>query len=1136
VFRSMPIMPCCLIALGLTLAPRLAAEDRIPVVLPLTFDVAPDGTTVAFSWRGDIWCVPIEGGAARRLTSHDAEDHSPRYSPDGREIAFISTRFPGGQVYIMPAEGGTPRQVTYHTDGFGLEGWYADGSALLVTASRDDHWRHARRFFRVDARERTAHRRLFDAEGRDGSLSPDGKRMLFVREGERWWRKGYRGERAAQIWLHDFETGTYEKLSTDRIPHEWPLWDPRGDRFYFVSEEDGTRNLWVMELATRKRQQLTRFRDDGVTFPALSADGSVIVFRRLGDLYACRPGAGEEPRRIPISYGGDALWPAVERRLVDRAEDVDFAPDGKQIAIVAGGDVFVMDREMREPRQVTDTPEPESGVRFAPDGKSLYFVSAVGGQPDIWCAVPADPEKYWWLNDAFRITRVTEDPEVEARLAFRPDGKRLAFTRKGGELWTIDPDGGHPQRVLAGWSAPRYEWSPDGKWFVYSVQDDDFNSDVWVVKADASAPPFNISRHPDFDAGPAWSPDGRTIAFVGQRTHRELDAYYVFLRREDEETSSRDRRLEKALEAMKKGAKKAAGKSGRPGAAAGDPKRRRSRGGGAEPEPGGGARPPAPGPEPDPQETEKNKARNDAGKKDRPVEVKIDFEGLPERIHRLSIPNSVEGNLVWSADSKRLVFSAVVKGERGLYAVEIPGERPTPKKLSSTVLSDARWLAGPNELTGRSGGSPAAMSASGSVKTFGFRVKQEIDRVAQRNAAFDAAWYVMRERFYDGGFNDRDWSAIRRKYRPLAAHCLGDAEFATLVNLMLGELNASHLGFSAGRRRRARGGGDGDTREWVPSTVHLGVRWDPGHPGPGLRVRDVIPRGPASLEKHRLEAGELVLAIDGRPVSPETDLTTVLNESTDHDYRLTVRDAAGRERIVTLRATTTPAARRLLYERRLKERHKRVEELSGGTLGYCHIAGMNWSSFERFEAELYALGYGKDGLVIDVRDNGGGSTTDHLLTVLCQPRHAITVPRRGGPGYPQDRRVYASWQKPIVVLCNQNSYSNAEIFTHAIKQLGRGQVVGVQTAGGVISTGGAAVLDVGFIRTPFRGWFLLDGRDMELNGARPDHVVWPAPGELPAGIDRQLDKAVEVLLADVEAWKARPKPELRYARERNKDL
>ena len=190
------------------------------------------------------------------------------------------------------------------------------------------------------------------------------------------------------------------------------------------------------------------------------------------------------------------------------------------------------------------------------------------------------------------------------------------------------------------------------------------------------------------------------------------------------------------------------------------------------------------------------------------------------------------------------------------------------------------------------------------------------------------------------------------------------------------------------------------------------------------------------------------------------------------------------------------------------------------------------SSFREYERQLFNAGYGKDGLIIDVRENGGGSTTDHMLTTLTQPIHAITVPRNGGEGYPQDRKIYATWNKPIVVLCNQNSFSNAEIFSHAVKQLKRGKVVGVTTAGGVISTGASGVMDVGTLRQPFRGWYLLNGEDMELNGAVPHFEIWPLPGELPAGKDRQLNKAVQVLKKEVKKFQKQPRPELRKATER----
>ena len=317
-------------------------------------------------------------------------------------------------------------------------------------------------------------------------------------------------------------------------------------------------------------------------------------------------------------------------------------------------------------------------------------------------------------------------------------------------------------------------------------------------------------------------------------------------------------------------------------------------------------------------------------------------------------------------------------------------------------------------------------------------------------------------------------------------------------------------------------------------TAHLGVRFDPGYKGPGLKVRDVIPDGPADRKKSRIAPGEVILTIDGASVDPSMDLTEVLNGPLARDIRLTVQAKDGGDtRPLTVRPITFGQAQSLLYDKWVKDNRQAVEAASHGTLGYLHIKGMNFESFYKFEEELYSAGAGRDGLIVDVRENGGGSTTDHLLTVLTQPVHAITVPRGGGPGYPHDRRVYATWSKPIVVLCNQNSFSNAEIFAHAIQTLRRGQLVGVPTAGGVISTGSTSILDVGTLRLPRRGWFLRDtGLDMELNGAVPEHIVWPQPGDASRGIDAQLDKAVAVLQEDVKEAKQKPQPRLRKASER----
>jgi len=295
----------------------------------------------------------------------------------------------------------------------------------------------------------------------------------------------------------------------------------------------------------------------------------------------------------------------------------------------------------------------------------------------------------------------------------------------------------------------------------------------------------------------------------------------------------------------------------------------------------------------------------------------------------------------------------------------------------------------------------------------------------------------------------------------------------------------------------------------------------------------VLAGGPANKKRSKLRAGEIILKIDGADVSRDMDLTLVLNGPADRELKLAVQGLDGQSRDVALRPISYGVAQTMLYEHWLDTNRKLVADGSKDRFGYLHISAMSMPNFKKFEEELVSQGAGKDGLVIDVRENPGGSIADHLLTALTQPVHAITVPRGGGPGYPLDRKVYISWHKPIVVLCNQNSGSNAEIFSHAIKTLKRGQLVGVPTAGAVVSTGVAPVMDAGTLRLPTRGWFTLnDGEDMEKNGAAPHHLLWLQPNQLPQGRDAQLTKALEVLQADVQAWHARPQPKLKLSTDR----
>lgn len=1133
-----------------------ASQAREPIHLPNHPALSPDGKTLAFDHLGDIWVVPSTGGIARPLTQNPAKDVTPKFSPNGKEIAFVSDRDGNAQVYVMAASGGKPRQITYHTAGFALHEWAPDGDHVLVSAMRDHAWsrRQPERFYLVNVRKRAAEQLLFDDYGTGGTLSQDGTKLLFTREGPEWWRKGYTGSWASQIWCYDLAKKQFDAILMDGNDHRWPLWKPDGKGMYFCSNTKTGFKLQEMKLNARSgepkptnAQVIARFLDDSIAFPCIARDGSTMVFRHLFDFYRYEPSKTAPPVKIEIFRDDDRPFERVDRRTLDRATGVSFTDNALEIAFIAGGDLWVMDTELREPKRITKTAEEERIPLFASDGQSLLFVSDVGGQTDIWKATRADAKKPWWLNNNFKLEKVTTDGTNKSALSFSPDGSKLAYVSGRGNLIIGDADGKNPKVAIESWNPPGYDWSPDGKWLVYALYDNDFNRDIWIKPLDGSRPPFNLSRHPYNESDPVWSPDGKVIAFVGAREEKDnIDIHFVYMRAEDDQKNARDRSIEKALDKMR-------GKSGT------------GKGAASNPILFGDDEQPEPAPQPRLKDEKQPVEKKEPSTPKKSTDVAIDWDGIHDRIRRVTIANSNESNLLWSPDSKRLAFTANIGGTAGTYTIE-PPVNLVPAQLSTQTGSQARWLK-TGQIVWLSSGLPGSISGTASPATtapttattpkFGprpstgpststapvaggyrFTAYQEFDPARKHQAAFDMCWRIMRDNWYDAKVGNRDWNAVRSKYLPMA-ETTDPETLQTVVQMMLGELNGSHLGFTLGagglfgRGRAAPDDPAAAERGWRLVTAHLGVRFDEFHKGAGVKIRDVLPDGPANQKKSKLSAGEIITNIDGTIVDSTMDLTTVLNGQSERDIVLKVKDGAGKEREVAIRPMSNVAARTLVYKKWLMDNKAMVDKLSNGTLGYLHIRAMDSTSFHEFQEELYNAGAGKDGLVIDVRENGGGSTADHLLTALTQPQHAIAVPRGGGPGYPQDRTIYATWNKPIVVLCNQNSFSNAEIFSHAVKTLKRGQVVGVPTAGGVISTGATGIMDIGTLRLPFRGWYLIeDGEDMELHGAVPHHIVWPMPGDTAQGKDVQIAKAIDVLLGDVKIWKARPRPKLKNATDR----
>ena len=954
------------------------------MLYPRTPAVSPDGSKIAFSYAGDIWTAPITGGRATQLTTHGLNDDEPVFAPDGKTIAFVSDRTGSSQIYTISVDGGQPTQLTFHTAGYSLEDWSHDGETLLAVAARDHHWRRPNRLFTVSSTERSAEKVVVDAYADYGRLSRDGSRVLLVREGMEWWRKGYYGARASQIWLYDIEAKSFERLVEENTPCQSPIWKPDGSGFYFVRASSGSGNIWSYDFDSKELVQLTVFKDDPVLFPAISRDGKTIVFRHQAHLYQLNTIGNASPRKLDLQFDADAADSTV-RRTLDDATAITSTKDGLEFAFAAGGDIWVMDTELKEPIAITDTAYDERDPLFVDNGKQLLFVRERAGQVDIVAAKPADSEKYWWQNNTFELTNVTNDPATEHNLQRSPDGKHFAYVKNRGDLYVSNLGGKEAKLITSGFDAPNYDFSPDGQWLAWSQEDNDFNDEIWIAPVDGSREPFNVSRHPDDDWAPRWSSDGRILAFLGRRNADEVDIYYVYLKADDNEETSRDRRLDKAIKKLTT----ARGKRPSLKSAESDKGSEKTEASEAGEET---ATKKLPSSKSDASEETSKPAGPSNTTSDPPLPtVEIDFEELPDRIRRITIADSSEANLFWFGDGKTLAFQSKINGKTGTYSVEIP-DRLTPKLLSSSTGVAVRRLKDAKKVAWLSSSKPGTVSSDAKTTSYSFKALQQYDQRDRYRAAFNVAWRLMRDNWYDSSFNNRNWDAVRRKYADAAGQARNNAALVEIVSLMLGELNGSHLGFRAYRSSSSSG--------WSPETPHLGLRFSPQHSGPGLLVADVIDNGPADKQGSRVEPGETIVSIDGTTVDPAVDLTAVLNGRLDRDIGLVVKAADGSERSVSLRPISYSAARRLLYPQFEKQTRAKVDGLSDGRFGYLHIEKMDSNSFLDFERELYNAGYGKEGLVIDVRENGGGFTTDHLLTALTQPQHAITVPRGGDRGYP----------------------------------------------------------------------------------------------------------------------------------------
>jgi tricorn protease len=986
------------------LFPLSGTAEEIPVRGLAWPALSPDGKTLAFEWLNDIWLAPASGGEAVRVVKTPEREAYPMFSPDGGRIYFGSEASGSVQLHSVESDGSGLLIHTQHSEGNIPESISADGSFAIVRGMRDSSGYEPFRLMKVDLAADSRELELFDATAHSASISPDGKRFLFCRGGEQLYRQGYRGSRASSVHLYDPAGNRFTSIVAEESDARSPLWKPDGRGFYYVSGREGAFDVWEANFDGKPHRRLTAMGDGGVVLPKLSADGKVMVFRSGREVYRFAPESSAPPVALRFFTKEKLPDRSRSKEPVTGTSSAAFTADGGRIVFSSAGDLWTMAAGESSPQRLTATDDSdEREPALSAYGGEILFLRDDGLKAEVCRA-------RWEAGKLGGIGVIASSGRSKRSLKASPCGKRVAWLEATGDLVTAALDGGAAKVVAQAWDTPTYGWSPDGGWLVMSAKDVHSNRDIFLIRADGSRPPVNLTRHPAFEGSPKFSPDGKSIVFTARREPDGIARLWLF-------------------------------------------------------------------------------------------DVGADPEKIPASLRPLDTDIGEPKRVTWAADSRSVLFQSRDADDRAIYSVPLDGGQVSQ-------FADFRGIA---EGTGADGRTfwridrVPAVFHGGKLVRFGFSFSVDQERAQRLRLGFRRIWRTLGERFYDATMNGRDWPAILAKYEDAAAEAMDSRQFDRVVAQLLGELNASHLTF----KTTPWGVSSGENTVGKP-TAFPGLTFRNSWDGP-LVIEKVLEGSPISQVDGAPVPGETVLRIAGRTVDARTPLHTVFNGAKGGTFPVVVASKGGAERTLELVPISYGRARWLDRAARVK-RAELAAAANGKRIAYLPFRKMESGDLLDLATEVYRASLDADGLILDLRDNVGGRLADQLLGLFCQPVHTFTIPRGGERGYPADRRVSPAWDGPMVVLCNENTYSNAEIFCHAFKRIGRGKLVGVPTNGGVISAVSVRIPEAGELQVPFRGWFHADtGRDLELNGAVPDLPVPIGPSEQADDLDPQLDAALRAL-------------------------
>lgn len=1054
----------------LATASAMAQSDPLWMRFPA---ISPDGKTVAFSYKGDIWTVPANGGQARQITTNPAYDAYPVWSPDSRQIAFASSREGSMDIYVVGRDGGAPRRVTTDSGDEYPMAWRNDSTIMLKASimpkATSIMFANFSQVYEVS--DKGGRMRLFsDIPMEDISVGNDGALLYHDNKGyEDPFRKHHQSPICRDIWL--YKGGNYTKLTNFAGEDRTPVWG--GDNtYYYLSEEDGTFNVYKRRIGETAKTQLSHYKGNPVRFLTRSTDGT-LCYAYDGAIYTLKEGS--QPVRLNLSMvaddGSDKL-----RRQVLRSGATEFAvsPSGKEIAFVVHGDVYVTSTDYTTTKRITDTPEQERNVNFSPDGRSLVYASERGGLWQIYqTSIVNKDEKQFTYATQLKEEQLVKSSLVDMQPAYSPDGKSVAYIEDRGALKAVDVKTKAVRQLMDGKFQYSYsdgdlwfQWSPDSKWLLsnYIGHGGWNNSDIALVPADGSQKITNLTNSGYNDNNGRWVLGGKAMLFMsdraGYRSHgswgAEDDAYIMFF---DLDAYERFRmgKEERALydEAHKKGK-------------ADTTKKKKTL-------------------------IKLGKKKKDDKKKDEAKTLKFDLANCRDRVIRLTVNSSHMADAILSPGGDTLYYQAKFEGGYDLWKHDLVENKTeiVMKNVGYGLEADKDF----KNLYVYNNGIKQIDLAKNSQKGIDFEANFNYRPYEERAYIFNHVWQQVKDKFYDPKLHGVDWEGYKKTYAKFLPYINNNYDFRDMLSEMLGELNGSHTG--------ARYYPEGATLK----TAALGLFFDNDYEGDGLKVEEVINRGPFAVRNTGVKKGCIIEAIDGQKIAKGSDYTSLLDGKAGKMTRVSVFDPSRKKRFdVVVRAISRSAQADLLYRRWVDRNREMVDSLSNGTIGYVHVKAMDSESFRTVFSQLLSDSMRqKKAVIVDERHNGGGWLHDDLCTLLSGKQYAKFIAHGKYIGYDP----WNKWVKPSCVMICEDDYSNGHGFPAVYKTLGIGKLVGAPVAGTMTAVWWERMMNGMIFGIPQVGNQAMDGTFFENKELKPDIEVYNTPADYETGNDEQLKAAVE---------------------------